>query len=106
MGRSGANKKFSKKAEEMKATSFHSALETVEKLKVKLSDFARDHQTEIQDDPAFRQQFLQMCGALNVDPLMSRRSFWSKTLGVGMGDYYFELGECFVCTCMLQPHLF
>ena len=32
-----------------------------------------------------------MCAPLGVDPLVSRRSFWSKTLGVGMGDYYFEL---------------
>jgi hypothetical protein len=40
----------------MKATSMKSALETVEKLRVKLSDFAKEHQSEIQEDPAFRQQ--------------------------------------------------
>ena len=59
VGRSGAAKKqFAKKADEMKATSLQSALDTVEKLRVKLQEFAKDHQTEIQDDPAFRQQFL------------------------------------------------
>ena len=83
--------KFSKKAEEMKAASFQSALDTVEKLRVKLSDFAKEHQSEIQEDPAFRQQFLAMCGPLGVDPLVSTKSFWAKALGVGVQDFYYEL---------------
>jgi ESCRT-II complex subunit VPS22 len=82
---------LSKKAEEIKATSFQSAVETVEKLQGKLADFAKEHKSAIQDDPAFRQQFLQMCGPLGVDPLVSTKSFWAKTLGVGMGDFYYEL---------------
>jgi ESCRT-II complex subunit VPS22 len=82
---------LSKKAEEIKATSFQSAVETVEKLQVKLADFAKKHKSAIQDDPAFRQQFLQMCAPLGVDPLVSTKSFWAKTLGVGMGDFYYEL---------------
>lgn len=89
VGRSGA--KYSKKAEEIKATSFESAVETVEKLQVKLSDFAKEHRSQIQDDPAFRSQFLKMCGPLGVDPLVSQKSFWAKTLGVGIGDFYYEL---------------
>ena len=51
--------KFSKKAEEIKATSFQSAVETVENWQVKLGEFAKKHRSEIQDDPAFHQQFLQ-----------------------------------------------
>jgi ESCRT-II complex subunit VPS22 len=66
-------------------------VETVEKLQVKLGEFAKKHRSEIQDDPAFRQQFLQMCGPLGVDPLVSPKSFWAKALGVGMGDFYYEL---------------
>jgi ESCRT-II complex subunit VPS22 len=89
VGRSGA--KFSKKAEEIKATSFQSAVETVEKLQVKLADFAKEHRSQIQDDPAFRSQFLKMCGPLGVDPLVSQKGFWAKTLGVGIGDFYYEL---------------
>ena len=58
---------------------------------MKLAEFAKTHRSEIQDDPAFRQQFLQMCGPLGVDPLVSRKSFWAKALGVGMGDFYYEL---------------
>eukprot|EP00934_Nitzschia_sp_Nitz4_P003269 Nitzschia sp. Nitz4//scaffold40_size135432//118066//118791//NITZ4_003267-RA/size135432-processed-gene-0.51-mRNA-1//1//CDS//3329551288//3259//frame0 len=89
VGRSGA--KFSKKAEEIKATSFQSAVETVEKLQVKLTEFAKEHRSQIQDDPAFRSQFLKMCGPLGVDPLVSQKGFWAKTLGVGIGDFYYEL---------------
>mmetsp|Transcript_11994 Transcript_11994/g.33001 ORF Transcript_11994/g.33001 Transcript_11994/m.33001 type:complete len:254 (-) Transcript_11994:235-996(-) len=91
VGRGKASAKFSKKAEELKATSLQSAVETVETLKAKLATFAKTHQTEIQNDPAFRQRFLQMCGPLGVDPLVSSKSFWAKTLGVGVGDFYYEL---------------
>lgn len=89
MGRSSA--KFSKKAEEIKATSLQSAVETVEQLQVKLADFAKEHRSQIQDDPAFRSQFLKMCAPLGVDPLVSQKGFWAKTLGVGIGDFYYEL---------------
>ena len=63
------------------------------KLQVKLNEFATKYQYEIQNDPVFRQHFLQMCGPLNVDPLVSThpKSFWSKALGVGMSDFYYEL---------------
>jgi ESCRT-II complex subunit VPS22 len=68
-----------------------SAVETVEKLQLKLAEFAKKHRHEIQNDPAFRSRFLQMCGPLGVDPLVSPKSFWAKALGVGMGDFYYEL---------------
>jgi ESCRT-II complex subunit VPS22 len=83
--------RISKKAEEIKKVSIESAVETVEKLQIKLAEFAKNHRTEIQNDPAFRQKFLQMCGPLGVDPLVSPKSFWAKALGVGMGDFYYEL---------------
>ena len=99
----------------MKAISLQSALDTVESLEIKLTDFAKKHQTEIQNDPVFRQRyvqcalvsvrkpcniaktylcwicrFLQMCAPLGVDPLQaSKKSFWSQLLG--MGDFYHEL---------------
>jgi ESCRT-II complex subunit VPS22 len=93
VGRSGADKnvKLQRKADEMKAMSFQSAVETVERLQVTMADFAKKHQSDIQDDPAFRQQFLQMCAPLGVDPLVSPKGFWAKTLGVGLGNFYYEL---------------
>jgi len=75
----------------MHALSMQSAIDTIEKLQIKLADFAKKHQSDIQDDPAFRQQFLQMCAPLGVDPLVSQKGFWAKTLGVGIGDFYYEL---------------
>ena len=52
------------------------AIDTVEQLQIKLTDFAQTHQSDIQDDPAFRQQFLQMCAPLGIDPLVSQKGFW------------------------------
>ena len=57
--------KLQKKANEMHALSMQSAVDTVEKLQIKLADFAKKHQSDIQDDPAFRQQFLQSIQACN-----------------------------------------
>jgi hypothetical protein len=50
------NRYAQKKADEMKAISLQSALDTVEKLELKLTDFAKKHQSEIQHDPVFRQR--------------------------------------------------
>lgn len=73
----------------MKAVSLQSAMETVEKLEIKLTEFAKKHAKEIRSDPAFRQRFLQMCAPLGVDPLLSKKGFWGTVLG--MGDFYYEL---------------
>ena len=87
----GMDDKLQKKADEMHALSIQTAVDTIETLQVKLAEFAKKHQSDIQDDPTFRQQFLQMCAPLGVDPLMSQKGFWAKTLGVGIGDFYYEL---------------
>ena len=55
---------YTKKAEEHKAVSLASAMEMVEKLEVKLADFAKRHKHDIQHDPAFRSKFLEMCAPL------------------------------------------
>lgn len=73
----------------MKAVSLQSAMETVEKREIKLTEFAKKHAKEIRSDPAFRQRFLQMCAPLGVDPLLSKKGFWGTVLG--MGDFYYEL---------------
>jgi ESCRT-II complex subunit VPS22 len=96
-GRSAAPK-IQKKADELKAVSLQSALETVEKLEVKLTEFAKKHAKEIQNDPAFRQRFLQMCAPLGVDPLLSKKGFWGKILG--MGDFYYELAVKVAEVCL------
>jgi ESCRT-II complex subunit VPS22 len=98
VGHVGASKYVQKKADEMKAVSLQSALDTVEKLEVKLTDFAKQHAKEIQHDPVFRQRFLKMCAPLGVDPLASKQSFWGKVLG--MGDFYHELAVKVAEVCL------
>mmetsp|Transcript_59942 Transcript_59942/g.177738 ORF Transcript_59942/g.177738 Transcript_59942/m.177738 type:complete len:266 (-) Transcript_59942:65-862(-) len=96
VGRAGP--KYTKKAEEMKAVSLSSAMETVEKLEVKLADFAKKHKKEIQHDPAFRKKFLEMCAPLGVDPLSSEKGFWGNMLGIG--EFYYELAVKVAEVCM------
>lgn len=55
-----------KKADEIKAISFQSAIDTVEKLEIKLTEFAKKHQSEIQNDPVFRQRYVRI---LTIDCL-------------------------------------
>ncbi|KAL7446961.1 hypothetical protein ACHAXM_010704 [Skeletonema potamos] len=87
VGRAGAAA-YTKKVEELNALSLASAMETVEKLETKLSDFAKRHKNEIQHDPAFRAKFLEMCALLGVDIMSSEKGFWGK---LGMGDFFYEL---------------
>jgi len=61
----------------MYAFSMKSAVNTIEQLHTKLTDFAKTHQTDIQDDPVFRQQFLRMCAPLGIDPLVSQKGLWA-----------------------------
>jgi ESCRT-II complex subunit VPS22 len=67
-------------------------------LEIKLTEFAKKHRHEIQHDPAFRHQFLQMCAPLGVDPLSTKNSFWGKLLG--MGDFYYELAVKVAEVCL------
>ena len=46
-----ATHSYAKKAEELRTTSLASAMETVEKLEVKLAAFAKTHKHAIQHDP-------------------------------------------------------
>ena len=39
-----------------------------------------------------------MCQKIGVDPLASKRGFWSQLLGVG--DFYYELGVQIVEVCL------
>lgn len=67
-------------------------------MEIKLTEFAKKHRQEIQQDPAFRYQFLQMCAPLGVDPLSTENSFWGKLLG--MGDFYYELAVKVAEVCL------
>eukprot|EP00953_Heterococcus_sp_UTEX-ZZ885_P005053 3194-Heterococcus_DN1.PRE.4 len=66
--------------------------------KASLEDFARKHKKDINQDPAFRQQFQTMCTNIGVDPLASKKGFWSEVLGVG--DFYYELSVQITEVCL------
>jgi ESCRT-II complex subunit VPS22 len=80
-----------KKADEMKAVSLQAAIDTVEKLEVKLAEFAQKHRAELSNDPVFRKRFLDMCAPLGIDPLSAKKSFWNNLGFDNMGDFYHEL---------------
>lgn len=88
-----------KKADEMKAVSLQSAIDTIEKLEIKLTDFAQRHQTELANDPVFRKRFLDMCAPLGIDPLAAKKSIWNN-LGFDMGDFYHELAVKVAEVCL------
>jgi ESCRT-II complex subunit VPS22 len=98
IGRVKGGPKFGAKAEEIKAVSLASAKETVKKLEEKLSAFAKKHKKEIQQDPAFRKKFLEMCAPLGVDPLSSTKGFWDGVLGIG--EFYYELAVKVAEVCL------
>jgi len=89
---------YAKKAEELKATSLASAMETVEKLEITLGEFAKTHKHSIQHDPEFRARFLEMCAPLGVDPLSAEKGFWGSMLGIG--EFYYELSVKVAEVCL------
>lgn len=97
VGRAGGAA-YGRRAEELKATSLASAMETVEKLELKLADFAKTHKHAIQHDPEFRAKFLEMCAPLGVDPLSTEKGFWGKMLGIG--EFYYELSVKVAEVCL------
>mmetsp|Transcript_13812 Transcript_13812/g.17428 ORF Transcript_13812/g.17428 Transcript_13812/m.17428 type:complete len:267 (+) Transcript_13812:14-814(+) len=98
IGRVKGGPKYQEKADEIKSVSLASAKETVKKLEEKLSTFAKKHKKEIQEDPAFRKKFLEMCAPLGVDPLSSQKGFWDGVLGIG--EFYYELAVKVAEVCL------
>lgn len=87
--RAAATKKLQSLATTYEANSITHAQNAIKTLQESITTFASSHKEDIATDPAFRAQFLQMCGPLGVDPLSSESGFWGKTLGIG--DFYYEL---------------
>jgi ESCRT-II complex subunit VPS22 len=71
---------------------------TLQSFKEALVEFATKYRDRINSDPEFRMQFHRMCVSMGVDPLASRKGFWSEILGVS--DFYFEMGVVIVEICV------
>eukprot|EP01134_Creolimax_fragrantissima_P001324 CFRG1324T1 len=83
---------------EMEAVEIESMTKQMAVFKTQLETFATNHKRDIRKNPQFRAQFQQMCAQVGVDPLNSKKGFWSELLGVG--DFYFELGVQIVEVCL------
>ena len=91
---------FTKVASELEEARVKQMTEQLEVFKTKLTEFALQHRKEINKDGEFRRQFQQMCSAIGVDPLASRKGFWNSLLGVG--DFYYELAVQVAEVCMVS----
>lgn len=63
----------------------------------KLETFASEYKNDIKKNAQFRRHFQEMCASIGVDPLASRKGFWSL---LGMGDFYYELSVQIVEVCL------
>uniref|UniRef100_A0A8D8SS52 Vacuolar-sorting protein SNF8 n=1 Tax=Cacopsylla melanoneura TaxID=428564 RepID=A0A8D8SS52_9HEMI len=63
----------------------------------KLESFASEYKNDIKKNAQFRRHFQEMCASIGVDPLASRKGFWSM---LGMGDFYYELSVQIVEVCL------
>lgn len=61
----------------------------LELFRTNLQQFAVKYKSNIKKDPEFRRRFQAMCAKIGVDPLASKKGFWSELLDVG--DFYYEL---------------
>lgn len=61
----------------------------LELFRTNLEQFAVKYKQNIKKDPEFRRKFQTMCAKIGVDPLASKKGFWSELLDVG--DFYYEL---------------
>ena len=94
---------FREKGSELAEANLEHAARSVGVFREQLDAFARRHGDEIRRNPAFRHKFAQMCAQIGVDPLASKKGFWSTMLG--LGDFYFELGVQVVTVTMATREL-
>ena len=75
-----------------------SLMQQMEVFREKLEAFAVKHKHEINRNPEFRHHFHKMCVTMGVDPLASKKGFWSELLGYG--DFYYELAVQAIEVCL------
>jgi ESCRT-II complex subunit VPS22 len=71
----------------------------LELFRTNLQQFAVKYKSNIKKDPEFRRRFQAMCAKIGVDPLASKKGFWSELLDVG--DFYYELAVQIIEVCIL-----
>lgn len=71
----------------------------LELFRTNLQQFAIKYKNNIKKDPEFRRRFQAMCAKIGVDPLASKKGFWSELLDVG--DFYYELAVQIIEVCII-----
>lgn len=90
-------KRYEDKGATIEESQFQQMTKNMEIFKEKLEEFAMNHKNDIKKNPQFRRQFQEMCAAIGVDPLASRKGFWSV---LDIGDFYYELSVQVVEVCL------
>jgi ESCRT-II complex subunit VPS22 len=83
--------------ERLRQETLAKAREHLADLQSKLQSFARTEMKRIHQDPAFRDEFNNMCATIGVDPLQSRNGIFSQ---LGFGNFYHELAIKTIDQCL------
>eukprot|EP00760_Papus_ankaliazontas_P024753 PhM_4_TR241/c0_g1_i1/m.104828/K12188/SNF8, EAP30; ESCRT-II complex subunit VPS22 len=73
--------------------------DSVKMLRERLTQYVREHGTEIHRSPALRMKFKEMCDRLGVDLLTSQKSVIGSVLG--LGSFYYEVAVLAIEHCVL-----
>ncbi|DBA00631.1 TPA: hypothetical protein N0F65_003560 [Lagenidium giganteum] len=92
-------KQFSEVGDQLAESQIAHISSQLELFRTNLQQFAIKYKNNIKKDPDFRKKFQIMCSKIGVDPLASKKGFWSELLDVG--DFYYELAVQIIEVCIL-----
>lgn len=92
-------KQFSEVGEKIVEANLSHVSSQLELFRTNLQSFAVKYKSNIKKDPDFRRKFQAMCAKIGVDPLASKKGFWSELLDVG--DFYYELAVQIIEVCII-----
>ncbi|KAK1934265.1 Vacuolar-sorting protein SNF8 [Phytophthora citrophthora] len=92
-------KQFSEVGEQIVEANLSHVSSQLELFRTNLQAFAIKYKNNIKKDPDFRRKFQVMCAKIGVDPLASKKGFWSELLDVG--DFYYELAVQIIEVCII-----
>ncbi|ETO69114.1 hypothetical protein F444_14205 [Phytophthora nicotianae P1976] len=92
-------KQFSEVGEQLVEANLYHVSSQLELFRTNLQAFAIKYKNNIKKDPDFRRKFQVMCAKIGVDPLASKKGFWSELLDVG--DFYYELAVQIIEVCII-----
>ncbi|XP_072160119.1 vacuolar-sorting protein SNF8 [Bemisia tabaci] len=93
--------KYQAKTSTLQENQIEQLSKQLEVFRTNLEEFASKHKAEIKKNSEFRKQFQAMCASIGVDPLASKKGFWSV---LGIGDFYYELSVQIIEVCLATNH--